>query len=151
VDPWNAAEEVPFDQPPAATPTKDDDRYTIHVPYDKTVLSLGKASSWIKDDGITGKTEKHVHWHAAAGPAPTMVLIGGPSTTAFEGYLNDACGSNTGTNHGFMAVTDGHAFIDAKKQFFVTARENDVILRAVAGRFRRSRERRWSRKRATCA
>ena len=125
-----------YDPPPAAAPTHDPNRYTLHVPTDRAVLSLGKASSaWINDTGITAKTDTHIHWHTADKPAPTMVLLGGPSTTAFEGYRDNACGSNTGSNHGFMAVTAGHAFIDAKEQFFVTAREKDLILRAVAEKF----------------
>ncbi len=64
-DPDMLAEIQPnYDMVECAAPTSDPNRYTVHVPFDLTTLSLGKESSrWIKDPGITGRTKHHIHFH----------------------------------------------------------------------------------------
>src|SRR4051812_5727370 len=68
--------------PPApAQQTGGPNRLTLYVPYDDTTLSLGEASrDRIKDVGITGRTDNHIHWHVTQG-TPTVVSLGEPATS----------------------------------------------------------------------
>jgi hypothetical protein len=113
--------------PPVAKATSDANRYTIYAPYDRTVLSLGKGSAWIKDDGITGKTKKHIHFEVKD-EAKTIVVLGGPSLDAglcsWEGNFIAA------QNEGFAMVTDANAWQEAKEQHVILCSEGDVVVRS---------------------
>jgi hypothetical protein len=74
--------EVEYEMVGLAQPTMDPNRVTIHVPTEKTVLSLGAASDrWKTDIGITGYTDNHVHFETKVNDK-TVVSLGGPATTA---------------------------------------------------------------------
>ncbi|MEZ4293793.1 MAG: hypothetical protein R3B70_02370 [Polyangiaceae bacterium] len=129
-DPDTLGEVSPnYDTVECSTPTNEPNRYTVHVPFDLTTLSLGKESSrWIRDPGITGRTKNHVHFHATEDPK-TMVSLGGPAANeGFDGFDGDVIKRN----RGFSMVTDGNAWMDANKQFYVVSRTEDVIIRAHA-------------------
>lgn len=131
-DPDMLAEIQPnYDTVECAAPTSDPNRYTVHVPFDLTTLSLGKESSrWIKDPGITGRTKHHIHFHTTEEPK-TMVSLGGPA--AHEGF-DGFDGGVIKKNAGFSMVTDGNAWLDAKKQVYVVSRTEDVIIRTHAAK-----------------
>lgn len=120
-----------YDTVECAPPTGDPNRYTVHVPFDLTTLSLGKESSrWIKDPGITGRTKHHIHFHTTEEPK-TMVSLGGPAANeGFDGFG----GGVIKINNGFSMVTDGNAWLDAKKQFYIVSRTEDVIIRTHAAK-----------------
>lgn len=83
VDPAYAdAVEMEYDCVTVASPTSGPNRLTIHVPTERTVLSLGAASGrWNTDVGITGYTDHHIHFETKAHDK-TVVSLGGPATTA---------------------------------------------------------------------
>lgn len=120
-----------YDAVECASPTNDPNRYTVHVPFDQTTLSLGKESSkWIKDPGITGRTLHHIHFHTTETPK-TMVSLGGAAKNeGFDGFD----GGVIKKNEGFSMVTDGNAWMDAKKQFYVVSRTEDVVIRTHAAK-----------------
>lgn len=131
-DPDMLAEIQPnYDTVECAAPTNDPNRYTVHVPFDLTTLSLGKESSrWIKDPGITGRTKHHIHFHTTEEPK-TMVSLGGPAANeGFDGFDGGVIKKNAG----FSMVTDGNAWLDAKKQVYVVSRTEDVIIRTHAAK-----------------
>jgi hypothetical protein len=131
-DPDLLAEIQPnYDMVECAAPTNEPNRYTVHVPFDLTTLSLGKESSrWIKDPGITGRTKHHVHFHTTETPK-TMISLGGPAANeGFEGFDGDVIKRN----NGFSMVTDGNAWLDAKNQFYIVSRTSDVIIRTHAAK-----------------
>ena len=73
------------DRPEIAPPTTDPDRHTTYVPTDHTTLSLGQKfnkedEQHIQDFGITGRTDRHVHFHVAK-TNKTIVSLGGPATS----------------------------------------------------------------------
>lgn len=120
-----------YDMVECAPPTGDPNRYTVYVPFDLTTFSLGKESSrWIRDPGITGRTQHHVHFHTTETPK-TMISLGGPAAhEGFAGFDGDVIKRNGG----FSMVTDGNAWLDAKKQFYVVSRTEDVIIRTAAAK-----------------
>jgi hypothetical protein len=112
----------------ASGTTTGPNRYTVYVPYDKSTLSLGKASDkWIKDDGITARTEKHAHIHVLN--PQTMVLLGGCTN---EGWVGPNGSDNPGSNEGFMAVTEGKAWHESRGHQYLMSKDGDAVLRSAA-------------------
>jgi hypothetical protein len=74
--------EMEYDCVTAASPTSGPNRLTVHVPTERTVLSLGAPNGrWNTDVGITGYTDHHIHFETKAHDK-TVVSLGGPATTA---------------------------------------------------------------------
>jgi hypothetical protein len=127
-DPRDAdQEEDAAEAPQTANATTDPNRYTIYVPVDQTVFSLGKGSStWIKDDGITGKTKKHIHFEVKE-EDKTIVVLGGPALdSGLCGWEGDSIAAQ---NKGYAMVTDGFAWHEAKEQHVILCSEGDVMVR----------------------
>src|SRR6185312_8553791 len=61
-----------------SSPTSGPNRFTLHVPTEKTVVSLGAlAPTWQTDMGITGYTDSHIDFEVKAEGAPqTIVSLG---------------------------------------------------------------------------
>lgn len=118
--------EAEFDVVNPAQPTKGPNRYTLHVPAEKTVLSLGAASShWNTDIGITGYTDTHIQFETKEEPK-TVVSLGGPATKATVKGYGDAAPVST---QGYSMVTLANAWHDAKKQHYFLSRSGDITLR----------------------
>ncbi len=111
-----------------ALPTAGPNRYTLHVPTEHTVLSLGQQSPrWHTDKGIVGYTDTHIHFETKKG-ARTVVSLGGPARKAtLKGYGESA---PTGTE-GYSMVTVKDAWHDAVKQHAWLSREEDISLRTM--------------------
>ncbi|APR77230.1 Hypothetical protein A7982_02577 [Minicystis rosea] len=118
--------EAAWSATPVASPTHGPNRYTLHVPAESTVLSLGEASPrWNTDAGITGYTDNHINFETKSGPQ-TVVSLGGPATKAsIKGY-GDAAPVST---HGYSMVTAANAWHDAQKQHYLLSRTHDITLR----------------------
>ncbi len=118
--------ETEYDVVSGGAPTGGPNRYTLHVPYDSTTLSLGKGStSWIKDDGFTAITDKHVHLHTRT--PQTMLLMGGPTQ---HGWTGPNGANNPGANRGYMVVTEGRAWQEARGHQVLLSKESDAVLRS---------------------
>lgn len=118
--------EIERDLVSVASPTSGPNRYTLHVPTELSVLSLGAASPrWNTDLGIVGYTDSHVHFETKTG-AQTVVSLGGPATTSsVKGYG----GAAPVATHGYSMVTVNNAWHDAKKQHYLLSRTHDATLR----------------------
>ena len=115
-----------FDRVDVASPTTGPNRYTVHVPKEATVLSLGAPSPhWNTDVGITGYTESHVHFETKE-KAKTIVSLGGPATTASLSGWDAAVPTQS---QGYAMVTEESAWQDAKLQHYFLSREEDITLR----------------------
>lgn len=124
------------DRPEVCGPTRGPHRLTIQAPFDdETVFNLGHGKPeggprHIKDNGITGRTKTHVHFHTkAAGPAgkpdvQTMIALGGPTQEGFAGFDGNVL-SRMG---GYSMVTTQSSWQDAQGQFVGIAREKDLLL-----------------------
>jgi hypothetical protein len=122
--------EIDYAHPVCGGPTQDPNRYTIHVPTDETVLSLGKGSeaqNRIKDDGITGRTKKHIHFHVKE-EDKTFVTMGGPSLDA--GVCSWTGDGIAAENEGYSMVTDGHAWHESKETQTITSADAAIHLKA---------------------
>lgn len=129
IDPVYASS-VEIDRDPVAVgqPTSGPNRFTIHVPTDLTVLSLGAASGrWKTDKGIDGYTNDHIHFETKHG-ARTVMSLGTPATTStLKGY-GDAPPVST---HGYAMVTKGDAWHDAHLEHYLLSRTHDITLRTM--------------------
>jgi hypothetical protein len=113
---------------PTAAPTAGPNRYTMHVPTEATVVSLGAASGrWNTDKGITGYTHSHIHFETKMGPR-TVVSLGAPATRASLTGLRGAAPRST---HGYSMVTEKNAWLDAQKQHYFLSRAEDITLRTM--------------------
>jgi uncharacterized protein (DUF2345 family) len=111
--------------------TNGPNRYTLHVPTEATVLSLGKASPrWDTDTGITGHTESHIHFETKKNDK-TVVSLGGPAKTAgIAGHDGTVPG---GKLQGYAMVTEVNAWHDAKLQHYLLSQTADISLRTAGG------------------
>jgi hypothetical protein len=109
-----------------ASPTAGPNRYTMRIPTETTVLSLGAASgTWKTDIGITGYTDNHIHFETKS-VAKTVVSLGRPATTsAVTGY----CGTAPVSTHGYSMVTAAKAWHDAKLQHYLLSTDEDILMR----------------------
>jgi len=120
--------EMELDLVTVAEPTEGPNRYTVHVPTEKTALSLGAASGrWNTDKGITGHTASHVHFETKAG-SRTVVSLGGPATKSTLTGLGDKAPVHS---IGYAMVTLQNAWHDAKQQHYLLSRTADVTLRTM--------------------
>jgi hypothetical protein len=108
-----------------AHPTHDPNRVTIHVPTEKTVLSLGAASDrWKTDIGITGYTDNHVHFETKASDK-TIVSLGGPATTtSTEGHSEEVAKESDG----YSMVTSERAWHESNGQHYLLSQEQDISM-----------------------
>jgi hypothetical protein len=129
VDPDHAdTVEMELDLVSVAQPTAGPNRYTTHVPTEKTVLSLGAASGrWNTDKGITGYTDSHVHFETKSG-SRTVVSLGGPATKSTLSGLGAKAPVH---GNGYSMVTLQNAWHDAKKQHYLLSLAKDVTLRTM--------------------
>src|SRR5262249_17049953 len=109
-------------------PTHDPHRITFVVPTpDDTVLSLGHGvednPKRIKDTGITGRTNTHIHFHTKT--PQTMLLLGGKTEEGWAGFEGNLLEEASG----HMLRTDAHSWSESKGQMVVLSSENDVIVR----------------------
>ena len=134
---WAKPEKVTVARPAPAplidAPNKYNDRYTVYVPTEHTSLSLGRKCAankerHIDDSGLTGRTDKHVHFHVAKDDKTLVSLGGGATSVAIDSH--DAGGKVPTKSAGYAMVTDENAWHDAKKQHYLVARENDIVVRA---------------------
>lgn len=119
------------DRPAIAPPTTDPDRHTTYVPTDHTTLSLGQKfnqedDKHIQDFGITGRTDRHVHFHVAK-DNKTIVSLGGPATSV---QIDSHDPKVPKESIGYSMVTDDDAWHDAKGQHYLVSRTKDVVARA---------------------
>lgn len=116
---------------PAANPTTGPQRLTFVVPYHATTMSLGKGEGTrIAEDGITGRTNFHIHWHVKE-QSKTVVTLGGP-TSAVE--IPNAHGDNLVRSiNGYMMLTLGDAWHEAVGQHYLLSKEHDITLRTMTG------------------
>ena len=120
--------EMDIDLVSVGQPTAGPNRYTMHVPTEKTVLSLGALSGrWNTDKGITGYTSSHIHFETKAG-ARTVVSLGGPATKSTLKGLEDKAPV---ASNGYSMVTLQNAWHDAAKQHYLLSRTADVTLRTM--------------------
>ena len=135
VDP-NFADTVEVNRAPVtvANPTSDPNRYTMHVPKETSVVSLGAASgTWTTDLGIVGYTDSHIHFETKE-VSKTVVSLGGPATTAgIGGYSasggNECSASAPGGTRGYSMVTEMNAWHEAQQQHYWLSQEDDITLR----------------------
>ncbi len=108
-----------------AHPTHDPNRVTVHVPTEKTVLSLGAASDrWKTDIGITGYTDNHVHFETKKNDR-TVVSLGGPATTS---AITGHGGAPPGSTNGYSMVTAERAWHESKGQHYLLSHDEDISL-----------------------
>ncbi len=120
--------EIDYAHPVCGGPTQDPNRYTIHVPTDETVFSLGKGSpARIKDDGITGRTKKHIHFHVKE-EDKTFVTMGGPSLDA--GVCSWTGDGIAAVNEGYSMVTVGLAWHESKETHTITSADAAIHMKA---------------------
>lgn len=130
LDPGAAFVETDAARPPVAPTTAGPHRYTIYVPNnDQSIVNVGQGvtgDTRIKDTGITGKTNSHIHWEVKGKANKTLVTLGGPATdsvlTAFDATVPTK-------STGYAMVTDGPAWHDSKGQHYMVSRTADVIIR----------------------
>ncbi|APR77232.1 Hypothetical protein A7982_02579 [Minicystis rosea] len=122
--------EIEYDAVRLAKPTHDPNRYTVHVPTDKAVLSLGAASpTWKTDAGIVGYTNTHIHFETKAHDK-TIVSLGGPATTsAIKGHG----GKPPVSTEGYSMITAESAWHEATGQHYLFSHEGDISLRTKGG------------------
>lgn len=110
--------------------TTDPNRVTIHVPTEKTVLSLGAASDrWKTDIGITGYTDNHVHFETKVHDK-TVVSLGSPATTAaIEGH-DPAVPTKS---KGYSMVTAERAWHESNGQHYLLSQEQDISMLTLGG------------------
>jgi hypothetical protein len=120
-----AVVEVDYESVALHQSTTDPNRVTIHVPTEKTVLSLGAASDrWKTDIGITGYTDNHVHFETKAHDR-TIVSLGGPATTAaIHGHDEKV----PGKSEGYSMVTDERAWHESSGQHYLLSQEQDISM-----------------------
>lgn len=117
--------ETEYDVVDGSGTTGGPNRYTVHVPFDLTTVSMGKGSPlWIKDDGFTSITEKHSHIHVRN--PQTMLLLGQRTQ---HGWAGPNGADNPGSNQGFMVVTEGRAWQEARGHQYLFSKESDAVLR----------------------
>lgn len=120
--------EMERDVVPVGQPTTGPNRYTVHVPTESTVLSLGQQSPrWNTDKGIEGYTDTHINFETKTG-SQTVVSLGGPATKASVKGLGDAAPLST---HGYSMVTLQRAWHDAHGQHYLLSRTEDIVLRTL--------------------
>lgn len=118
-----------YDHPVPKGQTADPNRYTIHVPSDETVFSLGKGADGpdhIKDDGITGRTKKHLHFHVEK--PETTVVLGQPATDSGASRWDPEKAATVVT--GYTMVTEGNAWQEAAHQHALLSLEGDALVGA---------------------
>jgi len=119
------------DRPPVCGPTNGPHRLTIQAPFhDETVFNLGHGKPeggprHIKDNGITGRTKSHVHFHTKNEAVQTMAALGGPTKEGFKGFNGIDV---LGCMGGYAMVTTESSWQDAQGQFVGIAREKDLLL-----------------------
>lgn len=117
--------------PIVASVTSDPNRYTVHVPFDQTIFSMGNHSpTWIDDVGITGMTDDHMHLFVRGATDPletTLLALGGPATSVTIEQFEPTVSNEQ--MHGYTMVTSGAALHESKGQNFVLSREGELILR----------------------
>jgi hypothetical protein len=117
--------------PPIATPTKGPHRMTFVVPHDdESVVNIGKADPGahrINETGITGMTKSHIHWQTTEEPK-TIISLGkpAPSLTVASSHENLIA-----TIKGYGLFTEANAWHDAKEQFYMVSRTEDISMRTM--------------------
>lgn len=122
--------EIEYGKITPAHPTHDPDRYTVHVPTDKAVLSLGAASpKWKTDAGIVGYTDSHIHFETKKNDK-TIVSLGGPAkTSAITGHGGDPPVST----EGYSMITAERAWHESEGQHYLFSHEGDISIRTMGG------------------
>ena len=113
-----------------ANPTHDPDRMTLHVPSEHTVLSLGApspAANWNTDIGITGYSNRHIHFETKTNDKTIVSLGTGATTTAIVGHDPVV----PAEMEGYAMVTDEFAWHQATGQHYVISQEGDVSIRTM--------------------
>jgi hypothetical protein len=120
-------------------PTRTDPRYTIYVPFDGTLFSLGHSLAGDENDGIVGRTMSHIHWAVIGsgpyGDAPTVVSLGEPAMLEMDSYES---WFNKLERTGFSVVTEGQVTLDASEEASFFSRGWGITMRASDGRIRMS-------------
>jgi hypothetical protein len=159
VDPFAKFEEKEVNRPKVAEKTVGPHRYTIMVPHDdKAMVSVGQgAPHRIKDTGITGRTNSHIHFETREGEETARPAPHGPPADghhsepaavpmpASAGELKKTLISLGGgtedaiiksydpvlpkNSSGFTMITLGKAWNESFDKYYVLSREEDVTLR----------------------
>ena len=131
VDP-DLADAIELERPPMHAPTTGPNRYTVHVPFDTSVLSLGNANErpWRTDVGITGHTTRHIRFEVTKN-TQTVVSLGGPAVLGVLGGHGAA--PKASATKGYVMVTSAAAWHDSQKQQYLLARSGDTSLRTRGG------------------
>ncbi len=122
----------PAKSPSPGAPTTAPNRFTVHVPYANTVLSLGKGGDArvTEDDGIRGRTDKHIQWFTR--DTKTYVRIGAKSTAPEASFLARLAGALTTPREidadGFLMRTSGQAFEESEGHFRVLSKSGDIAI-----------------------
>jgi hypothetical protein len=117
--------EVDYESVALHQSTTDPNRVTIHVPTEKTVLSLGAASDrWKTDIGITGYTDNHVHFETKVNDK-TIVSLGGPATTAAITGHDPKVPTKS---EGYAMVTEQNAWHESDGQHYLLSRTKDISM-----------------------
>jgi hypothetical protein len=117
--------EQEYERVTVANPTHDPNRYTVHVPSESTVLSLGAASPrWNTDIGITGYTDAHVHFETKAHDKTIVSLGESAKTSAIVGFA----GKPPVKTAGYAMVTAELAWHEATLQHYLLSQEGDISM-----------------------
>jgi hypothetical protein len=117
-----------------ASPTGGPNRLTFFVPTEHTILSLGQGcSERINDYGLTGSSDRHVHFQVTSDVA-TVVSLGDPATSCCNSNFH---GDNliSELSYGYAMLTAGNAWHEAQGWHTVMSVTKDAaIVAEAAGR-----------------
>jgi hypothetical protein len=122
------ADTVEVDVHPVSTaePTSGPNRWTLNVPTENSVVSLGAASGrWTTDKGITIYTDSHIHFEVKTGAETTVSLGTSAKTSKTESDDEDVLRGSDG----YAMVTNKNAYHDAQKQHYLLSCTDDITVR----------------------
>jgi hypothetical protein len=124
--------ETEYDLVEGSGTTGGPNRYTLHVPYDSTTMSLGKESpTRINDRGFTVRTDEHMHLHVRNG-TKTIVSLGSKAQESdVANFHGDDLVKTAST--GYAMVTAGNAWHESTGFHTVMSSTKDAAFLAQGG------------------
>ncbi len=116
----------------ASGTTTGPNRYTVHVPFDNTTMSMGReCSTRINDRGFTVRTDDHVHLHVRNG-IKTIVSLGSKANESdVSNFHGDQLVKTAST--GYAMVTAGNAWHESTGFHTVMSSTKDAAFLAQGG------------------
>ena len=126
--------ETAYEHVPGSNVTTGPNRYTVHVPSENSVLSLGAASPsrWVTDLGIVGYTNRHIHFETKTSDK-TIVSLGEAATRA-DIEAHGGIAPKTDATHGYVMITAQRSWHQANGQHYLVSHTADVSLRTISGK-----------------